>query len=160
MSELLPVQLKETLGRIKDNAGNFLNKFRQAKGPDSRSESMTENLLPSFMQLGGPLLDMHESADELIITAEVPGLTKDDFTVELIGDRVVIRGEKKVSRKLRQSEGSYLSECSYGGFSRSLQLPYDVKEGAIKADLKNGILTIRMPKSDSESKRQRRITIS
>jgi HSP20 family protein len=160
MPDLLPAQWKETLERIKDKAGRFLDKFTQTKHSGTALESITEDQLPAFMQLGGPPLDMHESADELVVTAEVPGLTKDDLTIELVGTRLMIRGEKKVSREQKGSGGSYLSECSYGSFARSVQLPYDIKEGKIKADLKNGLLTIRMPKPDSGKKGQHKVTIS
>lgn len=160
MSDLLPVQWKESLERIKDKAGHILDKFKQTIQPGSQCESITEEILPSFMQIGSPPMDMNESADELIITAEVPGLTKDDFTVELTGNRMVIRGEKKISRKRQGYDGSYLSECSYGRFARSVQLPYEVHGASTKADLKNGLLTIRIPKPDSERKRLHRIPIT
>lgn len=160
MHNLLPVQWKESLERIKDKTGHLLEKFSQAKETGSRSESINDDLLPAYMQSGGPPLDMHETADELVVTAEVPGLRKDDFQLELIGDRLVIRGEKKSTRELKGAGGSYLSECSYGSFARSVQLPYDVKAASIKADLKGGVLTIRMPKPFQESKRPHRLTIS
>lgn len=159
MPDLLPAQWKETLERIKYKAGHFLDKFK-AKQSGTALERITEDQLPAFMQVGGPPLDMHESADELIVAAEVPGLTKDDLTIELVGRRLLIRGEKKISREQKGPGGSYLSECSYGNFARSVQLPYDIKDGKIKADLKNGLLTIKMPKSDSDKKRSHRLTIS
>lgn len=160
MPNLLPVQWQEMLERVQDKAGRFLETLKQLKKPDNAREGITEDQLPSFMQFGGPPLDMHESADELIVTAEVPGLKRDDVTVELVGRRLVIRGEKRVSRDRKGSGGSYLSECSYGNFSRSVQLPYDVKEDKIKADLKGGVLTIRMPKPDSAQKRYHRVPVS
>ncbi len=160
MSDLLPAQWKETLERIKDKAGRFVDKFKQTLQSGTALERITEDQLPAFMQFGGPPLDMHESADELIVTAEVPGLTKDDLTIELVGSRLVIRGEKKVSREQKGSGGSYLSECSYGSFARSIQLPYDVKDGKIKADLKNGLLTVKMPKSDSDKRPHHQLTIN
>ena len=160
MPDLLPAQWKDTLERIKDKAGRFLDRFKQSKQSDTALERITEDQLPAFMQFGVPPLDMHESADELIVTVEVPGLTKDNLSIELVGSRLMLRGEKKVSRKQKGSGGSYLSECSYGSFARSVQLPYNVKEDKINADLKNGLLTIRMPKSDPEKKRLCRLTIT
>lgn len=160
MPNQLTEQLKETLERVQDKTEHFLDRFKPAKKADSAREHITNDLLPAFMQFGGPPIDMHESADELIITAEVPGLKKDDFSIELVGRRLVIRGEKKLSREQKESGGSYLSECSYGSFTRSMQLPYDVNNSRINADLKSGILTIRMPISGSERKRHHRVIIS
>jgi HSP20 family protein len=160
MPKLLPSQLKETLERVQEKTGRLLDRVKPSKKTGAAREHITEDLLPAFMQSGGPPLDMHESADELIVTAEVPGLKKDDFSVELIGRRLVIRGEKKLSREQKVSGGSYLSECSYGSFVRSVQLPYDVQDSTIKADLKGGVLTIRMPRPVSERQRHYRVPIS
>ncbi len=161
MPNLIPAQWKETLERVQDKTGHFIDKFKPVKKTVNALESMSEDLLPAFMQFGGPPLDMRESDNELIVTVEVPGLEKNDFSVELVGSRLVIRGEKKVSRERKRSEGSYLSECSYGSFARSVQLPYDVKDSRIKAYLEGGVLTIRMPKPpDSERKRYHRVPIS
>lgn len=160
MPSLLPVQLKYVLERVQDKTVRMLNKLKPAKHADNTRENIAEDQLPAFMQFGDPLLDMHESADELIVTAEVPGLKKDDLSVELVGRRLVIGGEKRLSREQKEADGSYLSECRYGRFSRSVQLPYDMNENRIKAELKNGVLTLRMPKPNSESPRGHRVTIS
>ena len=160
MPNLLPEQWKETLERVQEKTGRFLDKFKPAKKMSHALEHMTEDFLPAFMQFGGPPLNMHESTDELIITVEVPGLKKDDFSVELAGRRLLIHGEKRLSREQKETGGSYLSECSYGRFARSVQLPYDIKDSRIKAELNGGVLTIRMPKPDPEQQRSRRVTVS
>ena len=84
MPDLLPAQWKDTLERIKEKAVHFLDKLKLTKQVGTALERITEDQLPAFMQFGGPPLDMHESADELIVTAEVPGLTKDDLAIELV----------------------------------------------------------------------------
>ena len=103
MPNLLPDQWKETLERVQDKAVHFLEKFKKSKNTDSDRERINEDFLPSFIQCGGPPLDMHESAGELIVTVEVPGLKKDDIQVELVGRRLVIRGEKKASHEQKRS---------------------------------------------------------
>lgn len=160
MPNLLPVQWKDALERVQDKTVKLLNRIKPAKSSGHARESMSEDLLPAFMQFGEPLLDMHESADELIVTVEVPGLKKDDLSVELAGRRLVIRGEKKLSREQKEAGGSYLSECRYGRFARSVELPYDMKESKIKAELKSGVLSLRMPKPYSERQRSRRVPVS
>jgi HSP20 family protein len=161
MPNLIPAQWKETLERVQDKTSHFLDKLKPVGKSDTSLESMSSDLLPAFMQFGGPPLDMHESTDELIIRVEVPGLKKNDFSVELVGSRLVIHGEKKASREQKIFGRSYLSECSYGSFTRSVQLPYDVQESKIKAELKGGILTIRMPKPQgSERPRHHQVPIT
>jgi len=112
------------------------------------------------MQFGGPLLDMHETADELIIRAEVPGLKKDDFSVELVGRRLTIHGEKNVVRERKGGDGCLISECRYGSFSRSIQLPCEIDDKTIAADLKHGVLTIRLPKPDKGRQARYRVPVS
>ena len=160
MPNLLSVQWKETLEHLQEKAGRFLEKFKLTKDMDTGRENMSEDFLPTFMQSGVPPLDMHESANELIVTVEVPGLNKNDVQVELIGRRLVIRGEKKVSHEQKGIGDSYLSECSYGSFARSVPLPYDVNYRSIKADLKAGILTVRMSKPASEQALPYQLTIT
>lgn len=94
MSNLLPEKWSEALERVHDKVGHFLNKLNPWKNQEQSPERITADTLPAFMQFGGPPLDMHETADELIIRVEVPGLKKDDFSVELVGRRLTIKGKK------------------------------------------------------------------
>ena len=112
------------------------------------------------MKLGGPLLDMHETPEELIIRAEVPGLNKDDFSVELVGRRLTIHGEKRVVREQKGGDGCLISECRYGSFSRSIRLPYDIDEKLIAADLSHGVLTVRLPRPEKEQHARYRVPVS
>ena len=106
MSNLLPEKWGEALERVHDKVGHFLNKLNPRKKEQHTLERVTADALPAFMQLGGPSLDMHETSDELIIRAEVPGLKEDDFSVELVGRRLTIKGEKNVVRERKEVMGA------------------------------------------------------
>jgi len=160
MSNLLPERWRESLERVNDKIGHFLTRLTPSKKQESLPEKITADSMPVFMQSGGPLLDMHESDSELIIRAEMPGLKKDDFSVEIVGRRLTILGEKKVVREEKMGDGCHISECRYGSFARSVQLPYTIDESTIKADLKNGVLTIRLPKPETERARRHRVPVS
>jgi len=160
MPNLLPEKWSESLERVYDKVGNFLNKLNPLKKEVQSPERITADTLPAFMQFGGPLLDMHETEDEIIIRAEVPGLKKDDFSVELVGRRLTIKGEKKVVRERKGGGGCLISECRYGSFSRSLLLPYEIDEQKIEADLKHGVLTIRLPKPEKVRQARYRVPVS
>jgi len=160
MSNLLPEKWGESLERVHDKVGHFLTKLMPWKKEEHSPERLTADTLPGFMQFGGPALDMHETSDELIIRAEVPGLKKDDFSVEIVGRRLTIKGEKNVVRERKGGDGCLISECRYGSFSRSLQLPYEIDEQSIAADLKNGVLTIRLPKPDKGGQARYRVPVS
>ena len=160
MSNLLPEKWSEALERVHDKIGHFLNKLNPWKQEEPARERITADTLPAFMQLGGPLLDMHESADDLIIRAELPGLKKDDFSVELVGRRLTIQGNKKIVRERKGGDGCLLSECRYGSFARTIRLPYETDEKTIAADLKDGVLTIRLPKPEKGRQARYRVPIS
>lgn len=96
---------------------------------------------------GLPAVEMEEDDTEVRVRAELPGLEKDDFKVELTGDRLTIRGEKKNTRE-EKSGNIHHSEVSYGAFSRSLTLPAEVDPGKVEANYKNGVLAIRLPKTE------------
>ena len=160
MSNLLPEKWSEALERVHDKVGHFLTRLVPWKKQELSPERITADTLPGFMQLGGPLLDMHETADELVIRAEVPGLDKDDVAVELVGRRLTIHGEKRVVREQKGGDGCLISECRYGSFSRTLQVPYEVDEKLIAADLKHGVLTIRLPKPEKDRHSRYRVPVS
>ena len=100
-----------------------------------------------------PVVEFTESENELILTAEVPGMTREDIEVELVEDVLAIRGEKKEEREEKKPQ-YHLWERSYGKFQRSFTLPRPVDPAKITAEVKNGVLTIRLPKT-AEAKARR-----
>ena len=160
MSNLIPEPWREALERVSDKVDHFLTRLASWKKHEHSPEKINAETLPDFMQRGGPLLDMHETPDDLIIRAEVPGLQKDDFSVEFIGKRLIIKGEKKVLRKQKGGDGCLIAECRYGSFRRTLQIPYVIDEKNVSANLKDGVLTIRLPKSEQERSGSYRVPVS
>lgn len=160
MSNLLPEKWSESLERVHDKVGHFLNKLKPWKKEEQFPERITADTLPVFMHIGGPPVDMQETADELIIRVEMPGLTKDDFSVEFAGKRLTIKGEKDVVRERKAGDGCLISECRYGSFARSLHLPYEIDEKKITADLKHGVLNIRVSKPEKGSYARYRVPVS
>jgi HSP20 family protein len=160
MSNLIPEKWWEEVERVHDKVGQFLTKLVPWKKQEHLPEMITADTIPEFIQLGGPLLDMNETSDELIIRAEVPGLKREDFSVELVGRRLTIKGEKRVVREQKGGDGCLISECRYGSFSRTLLLPYEIDEKLIAADLKHGVLTIRLPKPEKERHTRYRVPVS
>jgi HSP20 family protein len=103
-----------------------------------------------------PALDLVEEKDRLIATVELPGVEPKNVEVNLQGDLLTIRGERKSESE--EKKGSYLRrEQSYGAFQRAVRLPYRVESSKVKASYENGILRIEMPKTDEVI--GRRITV-
>jgi len=161
MSNLLPENWRGALERVHDKVGNFLARLVSWKKQQHSPERITADTIPSFSQSGGPLLDMYESTDDFVIRVEVPGfINKEDCSVELVGKRLIVSGEKNIVREQKRGERCLISECRYGSFSRIIQLPYAIDEKVISADLKNGVLTIRLPKPDKERHARYRVPVT
>jgi len=97
-----------------------------------------------------PALDVTESDDQYVITLEVPGVAKEDVTVEIHENLMTIRGEKNSEREEKQEKSRWV-ERRYGSFSRSFTLPSNTDPERIKAAFKDGVLTIEVAKAE-ESK--------
>jgi HSP20 family protein len=115
--------------------------------------------LPSLFMTTRPTIDMDEDENEIRITAEMPGLEKGDFKVELTGRQLAIRGEKKETRE-EKKKNAYYSERSYGAFARSISLPSEVDPDKVEANYKNGILNIRLPKTEQSKVKRIDVQVS
>lgn len=93
-----------------------------------------------------PSLDVYEEKDTVVVKAELPGMKKEEVEINLAGETLTIKGEKK-------EDDYYRRERSYGSFLRSVALPCEVKNDEIKASFKDGVLEIRMPKTEEAKKK-------
>jgi HSP20 family protein len=105
-----------------------------------------------------PVIDVDETDKELVVTAELPGLDQKDFEVTLAGDVLTIRGEKKAEHEQKDGDASYM-ERRFGSFSRSVRLPFEVKDEQLEAKYDKGVLTIRVPKPAGARQNVRRIEV-
>lgn len=85
------------------------------------------------------------------ISIELPGVEEKDITLSAENGIVTLKGEKKIERE-EKGETWFFSERQYGAFSRSYRLPPDADEDKVRADLKNGVLTVTVPKAKAEAK--------
>jgi HSP20 family protein len=99
-----------------------------------------------------PSIDVYEEKDSVVVKAELPGMTKEDIEVNLAGENLTIKGEKKEDKEVKE-DNYYRRERSYGSFLRTVALPSEVKSDEIKASFKDGVLEIRMPKTEEAKKK-------
>lgn len=97
-----------------------------------------------------PPVDVYEDADAIVLQAELPGLRLEDVTVGVENDVLTFSGERKSERE----EGHFLRERWVGAFARSFKLPRTVDVEKIEATLKDGILTVRLPKRENVKARR------
>jgi HSP20 family protein len=130
---------------------------------EEESEMMMRNVTPSYSSQsedtwaaqsnnndveGQLTIDVYQTDNDIVIKSTIAGVKPEDLDVSINNDMVTIKGERK-NEEIVSNENYYYQECYWGGFSRSVVLPVDVIAEKVEASLKNGILTIRLPKADT-----------
>lgn len=112
-----------------------------------------------FPKLGeiSPSVDIFEEGGEMVVKAELPGITKENLKVTITENTLTITGEKKQEEKVEKKD-YHRVERSYGSFTRSFRLPDNVNGDKAKASFKDGVLEVRVPKT--KETKQKKITIT
>jgi len=106
-----------------------------------------------FEPEGQLAIDVYQTEKELVIQSAIAGIKLEDLDISIKGDKVTIKGKRE--KPIEQGESNYFyQECYWGPFSREIILPVEVDPSRAEAMLKEGILTIRMPKIEREKKRK------
>lgn len=133
------------LKTLHDEIDNYFNEFWN--GEDSFMSSFT------------PKVDIEELDDEFQFHAELPGMDKKDVNLSVKENVLTISGEKK-DKKEDKKNNFHRIESSYGKFQRSFRLPQNVKQSDIKAEFKNGILDITVPKAEEAKPKEIEIKVN
>jgi len=105
-----------------------------------------------------PAIDLDETDDDVIVTAELPGLEAKDFSVEVTRERLLIRGEKKHEKRDEQPGYRY-HERRYSAFSRAVQLPCEVDADQTQADYHRGVLRVTLPKTEGAKAKRVKVQV-
>ncbi len=108
--------------------------------------------LSAFEEIS-PVVDIFEDGEEVVFKAEVPGLRKKDLSVDISDNRLTISGEKKKEKKIKK-EDYFRQERTYGSFCRNFILPENVDAAGAKASFQDGVLEIRLPKTEKTKKKK------
>jgi HSP20 family protein len=123
--------------------------FRQSFGRTSEEGSITS---------WAPAVDIFETEHELVVKADLPDIKPEELDVRVENNILTIRGERKFEKKV--TEDKYLRvERTYGSFSRSFSLANTVNAEAIKAEYKNGVLTLTVPKREEAKPKQIKVNV-
>jgi len=106
-----------------------------------------------------PDADIVENDGEIKVSVELPGMDEKDIEVSIDRDSLVLRGEKR-EEKTDNAKGYYRMERTYGSFMRAIPLPAEIDQNKVNASFKKGVLTIRLPKSETALSRTKKIPIS
>ncbi|MBF0540665.1 MAG: Hsp20/alpha crystallin family protein [Nitrospirae bacterium] len=162
---MLPVKFRNLIPRLGRDRG-----FIDTVTPFNSITSDLEKVFNRFMEdldidfWGGrsealsPDIDLIDGENEVKVIAELPGLTEKDVDVSISNGRLTIKGEKK-SENEKNSDGYYSKECSYGRFERSINLGEGLDLEKVEAGLKNGVLTVKVPKLQEAKREIKKIAV-
>ena len=125
------------LNRFRETMDRLFDEFMEAPGFPLKREGNGRMFLPP--------VDMKETDEALIVESELPGLDLKDITVQVEGDLLVVRGERKQEHE-EKTRTFYRQECSFGAFERQVRLPAEVDRDKVDATYARGILKVTLPK--------------
>jgi HSP20 family protein len=143
----------EGWNRLRETASGAITRFKPAESANLPAGSEVDDgaYMPThaWAMLGG---DVYEDDKRLVVRLEVPGMDKKDFQVEVLGDTLTVRGEKRFERESTEGRWRVL-QCAYGHFHRSVPLPVEVRSEEAQASYKDGVLKIVLPKVETAKPR-------
>ena len=138
--------------------------FRNVSNLQAQVNRLFESTLPdrgsdSSLTTWAPAVDIYETENELVLKADLPDVYEKDIDIRIENNTLSIHGERKFEQEVK--EENYLRvERSYGSFTRSFTLPSTVNTEAIKAEYKNGVLRVEMPKRAESKPKQVKVNVT
>ena len=105
-----------------------------------------------------PPVDIYETADSIVLQAELPGISKEDINLEVKDNTLTIKGEKKFEKEVKE-DYYFRVERAYGSFRRAFTLPSVVVHDQVKAKFKDGVLVIQLPKAEEAKPKQIKVDV-
>ena len=153
---------------MKEDLAMLLARYKNPLEIQRRYKDEFDKLFEGFFKesdiLPGPLFSLSPKADieendrEYLVNVELPGVDKKDIKLNLENNVLVIKGEKKQSKEVRE-ENYLCCERSYGSFQRTFEFPCMIKQDKIEAEFKDGILQIKAPKAEEIKKKEIEIKV-
>lgn len=128
--------------------------------PEKKTARKSREELSELMEEGeGQLtIDVYQTADEIVVESTIAGVDPDNLDIDITPESVTIRGKREREKKI-SDEDYFYQECYWGRFSRSVILPQEVNPDEATASLKNGVLTIRMPKINRQKSKKLKVSL-
>jgi HSP20 family protein len=132
-------------------------KVRVQQEKEEKTKATEEHMLAEkeegLSEEGELAVDLYQTDEEIIIQSAVAGVRPDNLEISIENDLVIIRGSRK-EHVVEEKKDYFYQECFWGAFSREIILPEEVDANAAEASFKDGILTIRLPKSSRHKKKK------
>lgn len=137
------------LDSLQGEMNRLFNGFFGAEGNGSGSSG-------KVMRRWIPAMDLVEAGDDLVLRADLPGMTEDDIAIEINDNVLTVSGERRAENK-EEGETFYRAERAFGAFSRAMTLPDGVSPDAVTARFQDGVLEVRVPKPEERKPHRVRI---
>jgi HSP20 family protein len=105
-----------------------------------------------------PVVDLYETKDDLVLAMELPGVSDKDVTVSITGDLLSLKGERRFEHDVKEQQLLHV-ERAYGKFERLVQLPIPVQADKVKASYRDGVLEVRLPKTEEIKPKEIKVDI-
>jgi HSP20 family protein len=171
LTRWIPANWRTSLAQLRDEIYGIVERWlprrhnngsitRNGNVPRRFDMTVEDNPLwtPSRLIVNSPRLDVNETDDEVVVTAELPGYEANDFAIEITAERLVLRGEQQ-HESHRAGYGYTYSKRQYGAFAQALRLPCEVNPDKAQATYKHGVLRVTMPKTAQSRARRMKIAI-
>ena len=160
--ELKKAESTKALSPFKEMEKKFEVMERRLEDFFRRPSSFLPSWLPGMKMPGieefAPSIDILTKGDNVVVKAELPGMKKEDIDVDLTEDTITISGEKQKEEKVEKKDYHSI-ERSYGSFKRSFSLPSQVQTEKASAKFKDGVLEIKIPKTEEAKKKEKKVMI-
>lgn len=127
-------------------------KLEEGGGEESVSLSASESFAQAEAE-GQLAIDVYQTGDEIIVESTIAGVKGEDLDIDVTSEKVTVRGERRKENKISTTD-YYYQECFWGRFSRSIILPEEIDPDKAYSTLKNGVLTIHLPKVHKDKPRK------
>ena len=145
-----------TIARWADSRGSVLQDQVNRLFEDSFSRDRSGH---AELASWSPAVDIYETANELVVKADLPDLRDEDIDIRVVNNTLTIRGERKFEKDVTE-DNCLRIERAYGPFTRSFSLPNTVSSENIRAEYRNGVLTLHMAKREESKPKQIKISVA
>ena len=135
---------------VRFNPTRSLTPFRRRRGNlfDDFFGDLLSGVQTDLAQGWNPKVDIFEEDNQFVVQAELPGVEKDKIAIDVDGRVLTVKGERSGENEVKE-KNFYRRECTYGSFQRSFTLPEETDSENIKAEYKDGVLKLRIPKPET-----------
>jgi HSP20 family protein len=142
MTQIIPEPVKRSISRLREDIHSMLDRWRHR-----RTDGASDGQKLSSMG-DGPAVDLEDKDDEVVVVAELPGFDEDDVSIEVMDNRLILRGQKDLENEERGSD-YYRLERGITEFTSVIPLPPGIDADNARAKFKNGLLRVVLPKAEN-----------